>query len=111
MQLKHKNIVGFEGYGIDGVIETQAAPMKDVYFLVLEYISHQTLVDLVHEFKSLYPPLAKYFFLQIVETLIFMNSKRFSHRDIKMENLLLTSEYELKVSDFGFASFSKDLLD
>jgi serine kinase len=42
---------------------------------------------------------------------MFISSKKIAHRDIKMENLLLTRDYILKISDFGFASFSKDLLD
>jgi serine/threonine protein kinase len=42
---------------------------------------------------------------------MYISSKKVAHRDIKMENLLLTKDYVLKISDFGFASCSKDLLD
>jgi serine/threonine protein kinase len=40
-----------------------------------------------------------------------MNSKGVSHRDLKLENILVDRDLNLKVADFGYASFSKsDLL-
>jgi serine/threonine protein kinase len=51
---------------------------------------------------------AKYFFRQMIETLIYINSKGIAHRDIKLENMLVNDSYQLKFADFGFASFSKE---
>jgi len=50
----------------------------------------------------------KYFFSQMIETLSYINSKGISHRDLKLENMLVSEDYQLKFADFGFASFSKD---
>jgi len=47
------------------------------------------LIDLVKEFGALDEDLAKYFVSQIAETLVYINSKGFSHRDIKLENMLI----------------------
>ena len=44
----------------------------------------------------------------MIETLLYINSKGIAHRDIKLENMLVNSDYVLKFADFGFASFSKD---
>jgi serine/threonine protein kinase len=54
--------------------------------------------------------MARYLFKQMVDTLIYINSMGISHRDIKLENLLITNNYELKFADFGFASYSKEVL-
>jgi serine/threonine protein kinase len=56
---------------------------------VLEYISERTLVDLVKQNGFLDEDIAKYFFRQMIETLIYINSKGIAHRDIKLENMLV----------------------
>lgn len=40
-----------------------------------------------------------------------MSSKKVSHRDLKLENILVECDLTLKIADFGYASFQKvDLL-
>ena len=60
--LDHPHVVKLYEYGIDGSIVTATSTLNDIWFLVLEYISERTLVDLVKEQGSLSEELAKYFF-------------------------------------------------
>ena len=80
-------------YGIDGKIQTATSSLSDIWFLVLEYISERTLVDLVKEQGALSEELSKYFFFQMIDTLLYINEKGIAHRDIKLENMLIDSEY------------------
>jgi serine/threonine protein kinase len=82
--------------------------LVDIWFIVLEYVSERTLVDLVKQNSFLSEEVVKYFFEQMIDTLLYINSKGIAHRDIKLENMLVTADYVLKFADFGFASFSKD---
>lgn len=95
-------------YGIDGVVESELTTLNGIWFIVLEYISERTLVDLVKQNSYLSEEAAKYFFRQMIDTLIYINSKGIAHRDIKLENMLVNESYQLKFADFGFASFSKE---
>jgi len=46
----------------------------------------------------------------VLQALVFLHSKGVIHRDIKSDSILLTRDYQIKISDFGFcAQISKDL--
>lgn len=95
-------------YGIDGKIVGESVNLQGIWFLVIEYISECTLVDLIKQHSCLTEDVAKYFFMQMLDTLIYIKSVDIAHRDIKLENMLVTHDYQLKFADFGFASFSKE---
>jgi len=40
----------------------------------------------------------------MIEALDYMHKKGFAHRDMKPENLLFDTKFNLKVADFGFAA-------
>ena len=48
-------------------------------------------------------PICNYF-KQMLDGLQFMHEKGFTHRDLKPENLILDKDFNLKITDFGFAA-------
>lgn len=71
----------------------------------MEYANNGTLFNLMADVKSLSEKDAQFYFRQLVSAMIFCHSKCIAHRDLKLENLLLTSTHCLKVSDFSFARY------
>lgn len=43
----------------------------------------------------------------MLDLLDYMHGKNVVHRDLKLENILVDEELNLKVVDFGFATFRK----
>ena len=64
-----------------------------------------TLLDHVRSKKRLQEPEAAYLLQQVVAGLQHCHMREVVHRDIKLENILLGSDNEMKVIDFGLSAF------
>ena len=54
--------------------------------------------------KTVTEPETRYFAKQIVEACIYLHEKRIIHRDLKLGNLFLNDQMEIKIGDFGLAT-------
>ena len=47
----------------------------------------------------------RYFLSQMIDALEYMHKKGVVHRDLKLENILIDDKMNLKIVDFGFATY------
>lgn len=96
-KLDHPNIVKFyESF------ETS----RHVY-LVTEYVSGPSLLQYLKSkpSRTLEEDEAKRIWKQVVEAVSYLHSKNITHRDIKLENVLLSKDLQtVKLIDFGFST-------
>jgi serine/threonine protein kinase len=78
------------------------------YFIVMEYMSGGDLYTLLERKSKLKESEVRRLGQQIVAGLTHCYNLRVSHRDIKLENLLLDSSNNVKLGDFGFARVCND---
>lgn len=95
--LNHKHVVSiFSHFPVEA---------KQKFYIVFEYMGGGTLTSLLDSAPEKRLPLhqARKLFLHLISGLEHLRERRILHRDIKPDNLLLTSSGELKIGDFGVA--------
>ncbi|CAD8141481.1 unnamed protein product [Paramecium pentaurelia] len=92
-KLNHPNIVS--------LIDTYPAENQNDLYMVFEYI--ETDLHVAIRAKLLQPPHRRYITYQIFKALKYIHSSGMIHRDLKPANILLNSECQIKLADFGLA--------
>lgn len=67
----------------------------------MEYISCGDLLSFVKKRSKLTESMAKFIFKQIIEALNYVHAKGIVHRDIKLDNILIDLQNNIKICDFG----------
>ncbi|KAG0022049.1 hypothetical protein BGZ82_011123 [Podila clonocystis] len=82
-------------------------------YLVTEYCPNGELLEALIRDGRCKPSLAKKWFRQICLAIQYCHSRKIVHRDLKLENILLDSQNNIKLIDFGFTREceSKKLLE
>lgn len=93
-QLNHPNIVS-----LHEMIET-----RNTIGMVLEYASGGELFDYILQQRYLKDEKARRLFAQLVSGVGYLHRNGIIHRDLKLENLLLDSNRNIIITDFGFAN-------
>ena len=97
--LKHDNIVGI----VDMMppMTRYVDDFHDVY--IVSELMETDLYRIIYSKQSLSIDHVKYFTYQILRALKYIHSANVLHRDLKPSNLLVNSNCDLKICDFGLA--------
>jgi len=91
--LTHRHMVRVYDSGRDG----------DVRFIAMEYVEGEDLKAHIRRFQRLDPQRAREIAAQVCDALEYAHAHGVIHRDVKPQNILLTPEGDVKVTDFGIA--------
>lgn len=69
--------------------------------IVMEICAGGDLLNYVRKRRRVKEPVAKKIFKQILDGLCYIHSKSIAHRDIKLDNILLDGQGNVKIGDFG----------
>ena len=72
--------------------------------MILEYAPNFILFDYIAFSGHFSEDLARFYFCQIIDALEHIHQAGVAHRDIKLENILLDSDYNIKIADFGLST-------
>ena len=91
--LSHPNIVPVFDWGEE----------DGTYFIVMELIEGTSLAELLRDSRTLSPTKSAQVCAQVAAALSYAHRQNVVHRDVKPGNILLTSDGQVKVTDFGIA--------
>lgn len=90
---RHPNIIR--------LIETMRSTSK--FYIVMEYAEGGDLFNYLREHGRFSEKNTRFFFRQILQAVEFCHSRGLTHRDIKLENVVLCTNNVVKLIDFGFS--------
>jgi len=96
--LKHKNILKLKNV----LVTTK------YFFLILEYCENGDLKNYLN-FNNLNEKDVQNILKQVKDGLEYLYKKKIIHRDLKLQNILLGKNNQIKIADFGFAKYCDNL--
>jgi len=96
--LNHKHIVKFDHTFEDA---------HDIY-IILELCTNQTMYELQKRRKTLHELEVQSYVLQIGKALQHLHSNCIVHRDLKLSNIFINHDMQIKLGDFGLACVIED---
>ena len=101
-KLNHNNIVKIH----DVIIDTQ---LNNIYF-IMDYYENGDLSYFLNK-KPLKEKFTRKYMKQLSNGLKYLLDNNILHRDLKPQNILLSKNYDIKITDFGFATYyTKDTI-
>ncbi len=92
--LNHPNIVGIYDWGQE----------QGTYYIVMEYVVGRSMADVMRSTGRLSPDRAAEIAADVAEALSSAHNAGLVHRDIKLGNIIVSDDGQVKVADFGIAT-------
>ena len=92
--LNHPNIVGIYDWGQE----------QGTYYIVMEYVVGRSMADVLRSTGPLSPDRAAEIASDVAQGLSSAHSAGLVHRDIKLGNIIVSDDGQVKVADFGIAT-------
>jgi len=100
-RISHPNIIK-----IHSTVQSNAS-----IFIFMRLAELGDLLDYIKRNGVVKEPIGCAWFFQLGSAINYLHSINIAHRDLKCENILITSNMNLKIADFGFARYTLSVED
>ena len=100
-QIEHPNIIKYQ----------ETIYMNDSVNIVMELVENNSLVEYLRaqKGKKASEDNVRVIMKDILKALTYLHSKNIVHRDLKLENILISKDMRIKLIDFGFSTMDNQI--
>ncbi|KAI0786307.1 kinase-like domain-containing protein, partial [Abortiporus biennis] len=99
--LMHRHVLPF--YGID------RTTFKGHLSMVLPWMEHQNIIHTIDIVRRQWGFTKEKFYFQIAQGLAYLHDQGIVHADLRGLNILIDSDYSVRLADFGLAAFASKI--
>jgi len=102
-KLEHPHIIKVIEHNMNGKYPRDDGPDEDCVIIVMELAQGGNLFDILFFTDGFEESITRTYLYQLTDAIASMHTKGIAHRDIKPQNTLLDSNYNIKICDFGLS--------
>jgi len=85
---------------------------KKISYTIMEFAEHGDFYNFLRRNKEIFDDdkIIRTYFRQLIQGLEYIHDNGVAHMDLKLDNLLIASDFSLKIADFDMAHFKEDAI-
>ena len=102
--LTDENFLQIQKHGVGYLNDINSNSKKPIFFIIQDLAENGELFDYIYLLKKPFSEkISAKIFYKIIKLIKYLHERKIAHCDIKLENILVDNNFNLKLIDFGFS--------